>query len=160
MLGWKGGSGFHDWYTWYTWYTYLIHLIIMILDFFISDSLTHWLTLTISRGAFAPKNKCNVWLNENETAFPVSMQWKRGSCRGCGVNYELEWQLCPDQVKSSYIGETSRNLYTRSKEHLSRYRSGTGTSQGGGMWHGATLCDLFLVAILHFQSGRVVRAMG
>ena len=47
---------------------------------------------------------------------------------GVGVNYDLECQLCPDQEKSSYIGETSRNLYTRSKEHLSRNRSGTGTS--------------------------------
>ena len=51
-----------------------------------------------------------------------------GSCRGGGVNYELECQLCPDGEKSSYIGESSRNLYTRSKEHLSRYRAGTGTS--------------------------------
>ena len=30
--------------------------------------------------------------------------------------------------KREYIGETSRNLYTRSKEHLARYQAGTSTS--------------------------------
>ena len=47
-----------------------------------------------------------------------------GDCEGGGVNYELECLLCPDNRKSVYIGESSRNLYTRSKEHLSRYRQG------------------------------------
>ena len=45
-----------------------------------------------------------------------------------GVNYEVECQLCPNDAKSVYIGETSQNLYTRSREHLSRYRAGTATS--------------------------------
>ena len=44
------------------------------------------------------------------------------------MNYELECMLCPDQNKSVYIGESSRNLYTRSREHLSNYRSGLSTS--------------------------------
>ena len=44
------------------------------------------------------------------------------------MNYEIECQLCPDENKSVYIGETSRNLYKRSKEHISRYRAGTTTS--------------------------------
>ena len=47
-----------------------------------------------------------------------------GDCEGGRVNYELECQLCPDASKSVYIGEPSRNLFTRSKEHLSRYRQG------------------------------------
>ena len=51
-----------------------------------------------------------------------------GNCEAGGVNYELECQLCPADNKSVYIGESSRNLYTRSKEHLSRYRSGVNTS--------------------------------
>jgi hypothetical protein len=51
-----------------------------------------------------------------------------GNCRGCGVNYELECQLCPEEEKRVYIGESSRNIYTRSKEHLARYTAGTGTS--------------------------------
>ena len=51
-----------------------------------------------------------------------------GDCEGGGVNYELECQLCPDNNKSVYIGESSRNLFTRSKEHLSRYRQGINTS--------------------------------
>ena len=51
-----------------------------------------------------------------------------GNCRGCGTNYEIECQLCPDDQKSKYIGESSRNIYTRSKEHVSRYRAGKVTS--------------------------------
>ena len=51
-----------------------------------------------------------------------------GNCEGCGVNYEIECQLCPQGDRSKYVGETSRNLYTRSKEHESRYRAGTVTS--------------------------------
>ena len=37
----------------------------------------------------------------------------------------MECQLCPDGDRSLYIGETSRNLFTRSKEHLTRYSAGT-----------------------------------
>jgi hypothetical protein len=51
-----------------------------------------------------------------------------GNCRGGGINYEIECQLCPEEEKMVYIGESSRNLYTRSREHLARYRAGTGTS--------------------------------
>ena len=51
-----------------------------------------------------------------------------GNCDGCGVNYEMECQMCPDGNRSVYIGETSRNLYTRSKEHLARYRQRQATS--------------------------------
>ena len=51
-----------------------------------------------------------------------------GNCVGGGVNYELECQLCPAGNRSVYIGESSRNLYTRSKEHLARYREGQNTS--------------------------------
>ena len=51
-----------------------------------------------------------------------------GNCEGCGINYEIECQLCPDGEKSKYIGESSRNLFTRSQEHVSRYRGGKITS--------------------------------
>ena len=51
-----------------------------------------------------------------------------GNCEGGGINYELECQLCPNNHKSVYIGESSRNLFTRSKEHLSSYRTGANTS--------------------------------
>jgi hypothetical protein len=51
-----------------------------------------------------------------------------GNCRGCGTNYEIECQLCPDDQKSKYIGESSRNIYTRSNEHVARYRAGKVTS--------------------------------
>ena len=46
------------------------------------------------------------------------------NCPGYGVNYQLECQLCPANAKSVYIGESSRNLYTRTQEHLSNYRRG------------------------------------
>ena len=48
--------------------------------------------------------------------------------RGGGINYEVECQLCPVGERSLYIGESSRNLYTRSKEHESYYRAGMITS--------------------------------
>ena len=51
-----------------------------------------------------------------------------GQCEGSGVNYEIECQLCPDGQKASYIGESSRNLYTRSLEHISNYQSGSADS--------------------------------
>ena len=38
----------------------------------------------------------------------------RGGGGNCSVNYELECQLCPQDNKTVYIGETGRNLYTRS----------------------------------------------
>ena len=47
-----------------------------------------------------------------------------GDCEGGGINYQIECQLCDDGDKSVYIGESSRNLYTRCKEHLQRYRAG------------------------------------
>jgi hypothetical protein len=51
-----------------------------------------------------------------------------GNCRGCGTNYQIECQLCPDGERPVYIGESSRNLYTRSREHVSRYQAGKNTS--------------------------------
>ena len=46
-----------------------------------------------------------------------------GNCRKSNINYEVECQLCPDGAKSVYIGESSRNLYARGKEHEDSYRS-------------------------------------
>ena len=48
---------------------------------------------------------------------------KGGDCRKNNVNYEIECQLCPEGKKHVYIGETSRNLYTRGKEHLNNNRN-------------------------------------
>ena len=47
-----------------------------------------------------------------------------GDCRGCGINYQFECQLCPDGQKSLYLGESSRNLYTRGAEHMDKFRNG------------------------------------
>ena len=41
-----------------------------------------------------------------------------GKCHRNNVNYEVECQLCPEGNRPVYIGETSRNLYTRGKEHM------------------------------------------
>ena len=46
-----------------------------------------------------------------------------GQCEGCGINYEIECQLCPYGERGVYIGESSRNMYTRSKEHLTSFNS-------------------------------------
>ena len=44
-----------------------------------------------------------------------------GNCRRGNVQYQMECQQCPEGDKSVYIGETSRNLFTRGKEHMSKY---------------------------------------
>ena len=44
-----------------------------------------------------------------------------GQCHRSNVNYVIECQLCPENNKATYIGETARNLYTRGKEHLYAY---------------------------------------
>ena len=44
-------------------------------------------------------------------------------CLKSNIQYQLECGLCTEEEKGVYIGESSRNLYTRSKEHLGKYRS-------------------------------------
>ena len=48
-----------------------------------------------------------------------------GNCRKSNVQYQLECALCPDTDTDGciYVGESSRNLYTRSREHISKYES-------------------------------------
>ena len=48
-----------------------------------------------------------------------------GKCRQTNIQYEIECQLCPPDYRSLYIGESSRNLYTRAKEHMNNYRRRT-----------------------------------
>ena len=47
-----------------------------------------------------------------------------GHCRKNNVTYEIECGLCEGTDKSIYIGETARNLFTRGKEHVSKYEGG------------------------------------
>ena len=49
-----------------------------------------------------------------------------GMCLRSNVQYELGCQLCDEEDRAIYIGETSQNLYTRSREHLQKYRSKKG----------------------------------
>ena len=51
-----------------------------------------------------------------------------GNCRSCGINYQVECQLCPAGQRSLYHGETARNLFTRGTEHTDRYRTGSSKS--------------------------------
>ena len=44
-----------------------------------------------------------------------------GNCSKSNIVYAMECQLCPDDSKCVYLGESSRNLYSRTKEHLSNY---------------------------------------
>ena len=52
---------------------------------------------------------------------------KGGPCLKSNVEYELRCNQCPstDQPADQcvYIGESSRNLYSRGKEHIEKYRS-------------------------------------
>ena len=43
---------------------------------------------------------------------------KGGKCHKGNVNYEIECRLCPKKEREVYVGETSRNLFTRSVEHM------------------------------------------
>ena len=57
---------------------------------------------------------------------------KGGNCRRNNVNYEIECHLCADGGRPVYIGETSRNLFTRGKEHMgSEHREGTEEREAG-----------------------------
>ena len=46
-----------------------------------------------------------------------------GNCRKSNINYEIECQQCPDGQRSKYLGESSRNMFSRGLEHESSYRS-------------------------------------
>ena len=48
---------------------------------------------------------------------------KGGNCRRSNINYAVGCQLCPQDKKSVYLGETSRNLYTRCREHDDKFRN-------------------------------------
>ena len=48
---------------------------------------------------------------------------KGGECRKSNVQYCMCCKLCPEEDPTVYIGETARNLYTRSKEHFKNYKS-------------------------------------
>ena len=50
------------------------------------------------------------------------------NCRKSNVQYQLECELCPSEDKSTYIGETSRNLYSRGLEHQAKYETGNDDS--------------------------------
>ena len=47
-----------------------------------------------------------------------------GNCRKSNVTYEIECGMCEGEDKSVYVGETSRNLYTRGVEHSKKYEGG------------------------------------
>ena len=44
------------------------------------------------------------------------------SCRKSNVVYRLDCNLCPED-QCTYVGETSRNLYARAREHVNKYMS-------------------------------------
>ena len=46
-----------------------------------------------------------------------------GDCRKTNVQYRMDCKLCPENNPTVYIGETSRNLFTRAGEHLQGYRA-------------------------------------
>ena len=47
-----------------------------------------------------------------------------GNCRQNNVTYELECGTCQGEDRSVYVGESSRNLYTRGVEHIRKYEGG------------------------------------
>ena len=45
-----------------------------------------------------------------------------GPCRRSNVLYRFICNMCPDDDKHAYWGETARNLYTRGREHTKNYQ--------------------------------------
>ena len=60
---------------------------------------------------------------ENDCIACIGESGEGGNCRRNNVNYEIQCHLCPEEDRPVYIGETSRNIYTRGKEHVSTGRS-------------------------------------
>ena len=60
----------------------------------------------------------NIGCGDNECLGCGIERGKGGKCRKNNVNYEIECQRCPEGNRPVYIGETSRNLFTRCKEHM------------------------------------------
>ena len=54
---------------------------------------------------------------KNDCLCCAERRGKGGQCHKANVNYEVECKLCPENRRAKYIGETSRNLYTRMAEH-------------------------------------------
>ena len=50
-------------------------------------------------------------------------QGEGGNCTRSNIEYQFECQLCPPGDQAVYIGETSRNLFTRALEHTANYRN-------------------------------------
>ena len=47
---------------------------------------------------------------------------KGGKCHKNNINYVVECQVCKEEEKAIYYGETARNLYTRMIEHQRKYK--------------------------------------
>ena len=80
----------------------------------------------------------NIVQNSNPTASPGCTDEEclacrdggglGGPCRKGNIQYEVMCKLCPEENGSCYVGETSRNLYTRGGEHLKKYEGGNDES--------------------------------
>ena len=63
---------------------------------------------------------------DNATCLPCKTDHGDGGrCLSSGAKYAVECQMCPVGSKSQYVGETSRNLFTRCTEHEANYNSGS-----------------------------------
>jgi hypothetical protein len=51
-----------------------------------------------------------------------------GKCQRSNIEYQFECQMCPPVNRAAYLGETSRNLFTRAMDHDANYRKGKQTS--------------------------------
>ena len=67
--------------------------------------------------------------NDRDCVGCTAGRGKGGMCRKGNVCYEMECGLCEESAiltdkqadRTTYIGETSRNLFTRGKEHKQKY---------------------------------------
>ena len=70
-----------------------------------------------SAGVNGISGRCIPKENGKQSEEESSGRGKGGKCQKSNVNYIIECMLCPPEERCTYIGETSRNLYTRAIEH-------------------------------------------
>ena len=63
---------------------------------------------------------------DRSDCFPCKqVKGEGGQREACGIQYQVQYQFCPQDQKAVYIGKSSRNLCTKSLEHMSDYMTGT-----------------------------------
>ena len=80
-----------------------------------------------------------------------------GHCHRNNINYEIECRLCKNSKPTVYIGETSRNLYTRGGEHLQKRKDEDSFMNRHMMEKHAGEADDFAAKVTHSNKDSLTR---